>query len=156
MLKTHIFSRCGAIRHIAEILPACGRQNGRLLPRRKMPSGAAATPHLEKVWGMCGLFFFVNSSKQEGCFRLRRRWWGRFKSGQLKCARPALWARAFWEDFYPLYFQYSWLGGVFRHFRLLAISSCGKELEGFVTFVMLDRRGPDCKSICFPIQLFFC
>jgi len=45
------------IRHIAEILPACGRQNGGLCQYEKMPSGAAATPHLEKVWGMCGLFF---------------------------------------------------------------------------------------------------
>ena len=41
---------------------------------------------------------------------------------------------------FTLYFQYSWLGGVFRHGGLLAISCCGKELEGFVTFVMLDRR----------------
>src|SRR5579884_1549822 len=42
---------------------------------------------------------------------------------------------------FTLYVQYSWLEGVFRHGGLLAISCCGKELEGFVTFVTLDRRG---------------
>src|SRR5579884_2934425 len=42
---------------------------------------------------------------------------------------------------FTLYVQYSWLRGVFRHCGLLAIFCCGKELEGFVTFVMLDRRG---------------